>query len=363
MIIDSHAHAFPFLGAAPGFESPSDYFSWLQYSISNHHQPVRRMSDHSVESCHTIWSKHDSSPAGRENVDFRVGEFGRFEWTKAGIDYYKQYFPPSLEKNSCSADYLIAEMDYAGVDVAVLQNDVLYGKLNDFFSACDRRYPGRFLTTAHVDETSLDSHEASAELCRAVEQMGHRGVFVNNASFWLDGYHSLVDDVRFDRFWTEVERLKLVVYWSAGASPLQGMAGYLDSVRRWYNVVDRHPAIATVIPNGLRDAMLFGDRTPLPSELRALVGTGHFCIEVLFPIRRGGIEAYPYPQSLEAVRYLYETCGPEALVWGSDVPNVLRHCTYSQSLIYLRDADFIPAAEMDLILGGNLARLFRLPWH
>ena len=139
------------------------------------------------------------------------------------------------------------------------------------------------------------------------------------------------------------------------------MDGYLDSFRRWNNVIERHPNIASVVPNGLSTELLFGDRGPLPDEVRALIDHGRFCIEVLFPIRRGGIEEYPYPQSLEAVRYLYDTYGPEALVWGSDMPNVIRHCTYAQSLQYLlRHADFIPPADMEHILSGNLVRLFRL---
>jgi hypothetical protein len=40
---------------------------------------------------------------------------------------------------------------------------------------------------------------------------------------------------------------------------------------------------------------------------------------------------------------------------------VLRYCTYAQSLDYLRrHADFIPPAELNLVLGGNVARLFGL---
>ena len=73
------------------------------------------------------------------------------------------------------------------------------------------------------------------------------------------------------------------------------------------------------------------------------------------------MEAYPYADSLERVRYLYRECGPAALVWGSDMPNVLRHCTYRQSLDYVRrHADFIPAAELGLVLGDNLASVFGL---
>ncbi len=44
------------------------------------------------------------------------------------------------------------------------------------------------------------------------------------------------------------------------------------------------------------------------------------------------------------------------------MPNVLRYCTYRQSLDYLRRyAGFLSEDDRGLILGGNLARLFELP--
>ena len=128
------------------------------------------------------------------------------------------------------------------------------------------------------------------------------------------------------------------------------------------SVLDRHTDISTVMVNGLPSEMLFGQCGPLPGVVRALIEGGHTCLEVLFPIRRGRVEEYPYRESLEAVRYLHDRCGPEHLVSGSDLPNVLRHCTYAQTLEYLRrHADFISAAGMDLILGSNLLRLFGDP--
>ena len=304
MIIDSHVHVFPFLGQAAGFCRPSDRFAWMQREIGGHHQPVRRASDNAIAPGHSIWSPIDSSPSGRVDVDFRVGRFGRMEWTVDGVDYYKQYLPPSLEQTTCDADCIIAEMDYAGVDVAVLQNDLIYGRLNAFFGEAARRYPGRFLLTAQVDEKSLDTQEAVTGLNNAVKQHGHRGVFVNKAGFWLDGYRRLADDPSFEPFWAEVEHLRLVVYWSSGASPRPGIDGHLDSMRHMLSVLDRHPGISTVMVNGLPSEMLFGQQGPLPDVVRALIDGGRTCLEVLFPIRRGGMEEYPYLESLGAVRYL-----------------------------------------------------------
>ena len=50
------------------------------------------------------------------------------------------------------------------------------------------------------------------------------------------------------------------------------------------------------------------------------------------------------------------------MMWGSDMPNVERFCTYRQSLDYVRRyCEFLIGHEMDLILGGNAARLYGLP--
>ena len=46
-------------------------------------------------------------------------------------------------------------------------------------------------------------------------------------------------------------------------------------------------------------------------------------------------------------------------MWGSDMPNVERYCTYRQSLDYVRKyCTFLDAREMDLVLGGTAAELY-----
>ena len=53
--------------------------------------------------------------------------------------------------------------------------------------------------------------------------------------------------------------------------------------------------------------------------------------------------------------------GAGKLVWGSDMPNVERFCTYKQCLDYVRRyCIFLSAAEKDRILGDNVAALFGL---
>ena len=82
-------------------------------------------------------------------------------------------------------------------------------------------------------------------------------------------------------------------------------------------------------------------------------------VEILIPIFQGAVWEYPYVEARPIVREYYERLGPDRLVWGSDMPNVERNCTYRQSLDYLRvHCDFIPPADMARICGTNVAGLF-----
>jgi predicted TIM-barrel fold metal-dependent hydrolase len=49
--------------------------------------------------------------------------------------------------------------------------------------------------------------------------------------------------------------------------------------------------------------------------------------------------------------------GAAKLIWGSDMPNVERFCTYRQCVDYVRSyCSFLTPAEKDQILGGNAAQ-------
>jgi len=82
-------------------------------------------------------------------------------------------------------------------------------------------------------------------------------------------------------------------------------------------------------------------------------------LELLFPLLYGATWDYPYAESQPLIRELYETFGASKLLWGSDMPNVERSCTYRQTLTYLtRHCDFITPADLDRIVGGNANDLY-----
>jgi len=120
-------------------------------------------------------------------VNYRVGKYGRYEWDKDGETYYTEGFPPSLQNMEADPDYIIAQMDFVGIDVAVLQNDYLYGYLNDYFGEAVHKYPDRFIGTVKVKEADAYRDEQLVELHRCADQYGFRAVFFQRATMRYAG--------------------------------------------------------------------------------------------------------------------------------------------------------------------------------
>jgi len=359
MIVDAHVHTFPSMGGPSGFPSIQAHLRRIQRGVYFPINPVRRARDHAPVREQTLWNGRDLGPQGLEEVGLRVGRFGRMEWTAGGEELYVQYFAPSLEEQSCSAERMIAEMDYAGVDAAVLQNDSIYGRLNDFLADCVRRYPRRFVGLGHVLEPWAHTDAQRAELARCAA-LGHRGIFYHVAGFWETGYREHLDDAQYAPFWDEVARLGLVVFWHIGGVPRPSPEAETEQMARILRVMQRQPRLTGVLVQALPpDYFAEGGRYGLPEVARELARLPRFLFELTYPISYGHRYEYPYRELWPLVRQLADTFGAERLVWGSDMPNVERFCTYRQAWGYLRHCG-LAAADLERLLGGNLADLFGL---
>lgn len=68
-------------------------------------------------------------------------------------------------------------------------------------------------------------------------------------------------------------------------------------------------------------------------------------------------QEYPYLELGDVPRRLAAAFGPRRLIWGSDYPVSRKHMTYRQTLHLLERHGPIRAADLPLVLGGNLDRL------
>jgi len=354
MIIDVHGHVFPHHGSASGYKDVSTHLMIQQDFIE-------KVWGRMVSS--TLDEKYKPYPG--EDVNFRVGKYGRYYWTKHGKECWLQRFPAIMVEMEWPPEQMIAFMDIAGVAKVVLQSG--YMEINycrEYFADCVKRWPDRFIGTVTIDYDIGKSEEyRQAELKKlrdSVHNDGMRGVF--------QGYprEQKVDDEKFEPLWAEMSNLKIPHFFWTGFMPKDQ---YLDSLERIVRVLKRFPDLIGIIGHlgGNIRPPSDPNYTDSPSELLSFLKLPNAYFEVGYVLAYENWDIwkdnyeYPYPLHTKVIKRVYEEVGAERLLFGSDMPNTYRTCTYQQCLDLVRlHFDFMSEEEKSLVLGGNAARILRV---
>jgi len=363
-IVDSHAHIFPYLGGPAGFRGPEVHLMYVQRAMHTHaSQPGRARGTNELRPDKGLWDSDDPTLAGRRQVAFRAERNGRFGWTLAGEDRFLQFMPPGLQHMEASPEYLVAEMDYAGIDVAVLQNDHIYGRLDEYFAQAALEYPDRFVGLAQVEEAFGYRNDQIERLEHSVLGLGMRGLYFSTANFFLTNGKPEFDDSDFDPLWQTVQRLGIPVFWVL--RPVTPGVSFEEYFRRFVRWLERFPDVKSLITHGFPDAAFMRDfdanSFELPVWIVEAVMAHDVSLELLFPIKWGGRWSYPYPQANTLLEAYYQSFGANRLVWGSDMPNVGRYCTYAQSLRHaLENVPYMSEREKRQVFGENTMNMLRI---
>ena len=364
MIIDGHAYCFPPLGEANGFPSVREHLRYVQREMADHHQPVWRLADRTPGDNGMLADPADRTLAGLREVDFRAGGHGRFVWVVDGQLYAKQYLPPYLSDLSHSAEMLVAQMDYTGVDWAVLHTDHVMGRLTDYLAGCVQRYPTRLLALAHLPEWEIerDPEAAMAEVSRAYG-LGLHGYQFLVTSRYRHGVTASWDGPGLRAFWDHVVRLGKPIFFTLTPWPRPTVDDYVGQLRTWQGWLDRYPAVPAVLTHGFPWRLFReGRRLRLPAPLFEPFRAPAARLQLLFHISLGNVWDHPYAELHTAIAHLVDTLGSERLMWGTDMPNVERFCTYRQTLetFTVHCRGLIADGDIANIVGGTAARLFGL---
>ncbi|MDB5372354.1 MAG: amidohydrolase [Belnapia sp.] len=237
-----------------------------------------------------------------------------------------------------TAEELLAEMDAAGVDAALIHPPISWDPdSNDQAVAAAQRYPRRF---AVLGQVPLDQPEASAARLpgwRALPgMMGLRYPLVRPEQ------HHWHSDGTMDWLWPVAEREGL---------PVATMAGRFLPVFR--GIAERHPRLRLLIDHlGLvreaQDAAAFANL----DELLALAKLPNVAIKAT-GAPGYSTEAYPYRNLHDGLRRIFEAFGPRRFFWGTDITRM--PCSYRQCVtMFTEELPWLRGEDLEWVMGRGI---------
>ena len=380
MIYDGHAYCFEDQRGNLGWADRSQMTRHRQLAVVGHAQQGWRVRDRApADNSGLIDASRGGGFDALRECNLRAAGHGRWEWTADGEDYAKQVYPPSISDMTYPPERLIAEMDYAGVDRALIHRTPYQGVGNEYHVACVVRHPDRLQALAHVEEwlVATQPQESIAKVKKAINDLGLHGLQFLPPSLDLYGQSGPWDAPEFLPFWDAVASLGIPVFFSLTprgtlsrdelssarmADPR--LNSYLEELRTLSRWVERYPDVTVVLTHGFEWRMFANeDSIELPAQVYASapIDSPNFHVQLLFAIALGGKWDYPMPQMHTCLEQLVRHIGADRLLYGTDMPLSMRYWTYLQTIDSFRNyCSFLSPTEMDMILGGNMARIMKI---
>jgi len=256
----------------------------------------------------------------------------KYPWPKETKD------PP---KEDALPDKLLELMKANGVEKTVLVHPIHY--------RWDCRYAGdvlkanrdSFMGVCRVDP---EADSAADDLSRWVRDYGFHGVRLSPAAGTTGDW--INDKPRMDRLLGRAAELKLPLCVLCGTARLPDVARSVERHRDSLDVCIDHMADCPIDqPDELKKLLALAK---LP---RVFVKISH-----LWSLSK---QKYPYKDTHDQVKRVYDAFGPKRLMWGTDWPLVEKHCGYAKALALYRDVlDFFTAEDRRWILGGTALKLW-----
>ena len=360
-IFDAHSHVFPSMLKGEAFDQ--DCLNELQYHVRFPGPGGYRRVRDNAPFMKPVMVGEGDGVSWNPDVNFRIGFYGRVLITYEGEDYFFQHGPASYADLSSPPEQVIAQMDFAGVDRAVIQSDRVYGRLDDYLGDAIREYPDRFVALAQVDEWLGGEPRQLERLQHQVQDLGFSGLYFSTGGFCHNDFAFGLNDAILEPLWTLVADLGIPIHWFAANRKQPRLQQYLKEITDFAQWGRGHPHIPCVLTHGLENLRIDIDRPDrfnIPAEIVDLIGLPNWHIDLMIHKMLHDVEFAPYhPQSAQVIRDLAEAVGAEKLMWGSDMPGCEKVVTYRQArILYETRCDFLTDAERAGLMGGNVERLY-----
>lgn len=272
-----------------------------------------------------------------------------------------QMMPPYMVDNRNTAELLIANMDYAGVNACAVTQEYLDGNQDEYLLKVKEKYPDRFRITALYEDEgyiedrakleAVQSTKSSSDVSKTTSPMSHTpNERATKSIDTFDGVKICACRLKNKDLTAHIDIFKKVE--AVGKYISIDMADGDEQVESLQKVIDECPDLRIAIGHfGMVTTPGWQKQIELAKNKNVYIESGG--LTWLFHK-----EFYPYPSAIDAILEARDICGMEKLMWGSDYPRTMTDITYKSAIRFILDTPKMTEKEKRLFLGENAVRFY-----
>jgi len=244
--------------------------------------------------------------------------------------------PPAFEDSQSTYERALAHMDWLGIDRAVVLQEFMDGKQDDYLAQVRRACPERFSCMALFDRHTYDDPVGGFR--DAIDRQKLQGFLVKSPDPFPD-----LAVPRLFPLWRLCAERGLPVVLKNGAPA---------EVRRLIKAV---PELKIVLSHF---AGSFGPENEYRQRLEIVASSPNVTVDSGALTYR---QRFPFSLAKERLHEAVEIVGASKIAWGSDYPRppLVADSSYKQQLEFITiECDFLSDAQREQILGGTALKVY-----
>lgn len=233
----------------------------------------------------------------------------------------RQMMPPYMISGENTADMLISNMDYAGVNGAVITQEEIDGNQDDYLITAKKNYPDRLKICSLYEEG------------KAFQTNGFDGIKI------CAGRLLTQDLTKHYKVFEAADKNNMFISIDMADGDLQ-TGSLLEMIQQYSNLK------IAVGHFGMVTRKNWKEQIKLAQNKNVYIESGG--ITWLF-----NSEFYPYLSAVLAINEAAEICGFDKLMWGSDYPRTMVEITYKMSFDFILKSNDISEENKQKFLFDN----------
>lgn len=266
-----------------------------------------------------LWKKQNGFVNGKQVFSLENGKsnFG---------GEIRQMMPPYMINGANTADMLIANMDYAGVNGAVITQEEIDGNQDNYLLNAKAEYSDRLKICSLYEEN------------KPFETDGFDGIKI------CAGRLPTQDLTKHYKVFETAEKNSMFISIDMADGDLQK--------KSLLEMIQHYPDLRIAIGHfGMVTRKNWKEQIKLAQNKNVFIESGG--ITWLF-----NSEFYPFPSAVQAINEAAEICGFDKLMWGSDYPRTMVEITYKMSFDFVLKSKKISDSDKEKFLYKNAKEFY-----